>query len=101
MTVTDDTSNTQTPNLTPHNLGFDPHVLANEMIKAGWFGDSMWNPETAEEYILMAAANPNIVNELPQAGLRFWKAAKFRHDADRAREKFGRPPRKTTKRNPT
>jgi hypothetical protein len=99
-TMTDDTTNTQTPDLTPHNLGFDPHVLANQMIKDGWFGDSMWEPETAEEYILMAAANPNIANELNPKGLKFWRAAKFRFEADMARKKFNRPPRKTTTRDP-
>ena len=97
------TNNTNGTNdlLTPQNLGFDPHVLANEMIKVGWFGDSMWEPETAEEYILMAGANPNIAKELPQTGLKIWKAAKFRYEADIARRKFNRPPRKTTKPDPT
>jgi hypothetical protein len=87
--------------LTAQNLGFDPHTLANDMIKVGWFGDSMWEPETAEEYILMAGANPNIANELPPAGLKFWRAAKFRFEADMARKKFNRPPRKTVPRDPT
>jgi len=71
---TNDTNGTNSTNgtndvLTPQNLGFDPHALANEMIANNWFGQSMWDPETAEEYILMAAANPNIANELNQKGL--------------------------------
>src|SRR2546430_15489975 len=81
------------------NIGFDIHALANEMIKNGWFGDSMWEPETAEEYILMAAANQNITNELNQKGLKFWRAARFRFEADMARKKFNRPPRKTVPRD--
>jgi hypothetical protein len=100
---TNRTNNTNHTNevLTAQNIGFDPHILANEMIKVGWFGDSMRDPETVEEYILMAGANPNIVNELPQAGLKFWRAAKFRYEADMARKKFNRPPRKTMPRDPT
>lgn len=90
-------TNDDTNNLTPDNLGFDIHDLARGMVTNNWFGQSMWAPETAEDYILTAAANPNIGNELSQAGLRFWKVAKFRYEVDRAREKFGRPPRKTIK----
>jgi len=51
----------------------------------------------AADYIVMAAASPNIANELPQAGLRFWRAAKFQFERDQAREKFGLPPKKATK----
>src|SRR5262245_16033125 len=66
--------------LTAQNVGFDIHALANQMVKDGWFGGSMLDPGIAEDYILMAAANPNIANELPEAGLRFWRAAKFRYE---------------------
>src|SRR5262245_60397593 len=100
---TNDTNSRNGPNdvLTPQNLGFDLHALANEMMANNWYGESMWEPEQAEEYVLMAAANPNIANELPQAGLKFWRAAKFRYEADMARKKFNRPPRKLAKRDPT
>ena len=40
---TNDTNGTNSTNgtndvLTPQNLGFDPHALANEMIANNWFG---------------------------------------------------------------
>jgi hypothetical protein len=102
---TNDTNRTNGKNdrnevLTAQNVGFDIHALANQMVKDGWFGGSMSDPGIAEDYILMAAANSNIANELPEAGLRFWRAAKFRYELDRARKKFGRPPREDSTRDP-
>jgi len=102
---TNDTNRTNGKNdrnevLTAQNVGFDIHALANQMVKDGWFGGSMSDPGIAEDYILMAAANSNIANELPEAGLRFWRAAKFRYELDRARKMFGRPPREDNMRDP-
>ena len=102
---TNDTNRTNGKNdrnevLTAQNVGFDIHALANQMVKDGWFGESMLDPGNAEDYILMAAANANIANELPEAGLRFWRACKFRYELDRARKMFGRPPREDSTRDP-
>jgi hypothetical protein len=97
-----DTNRTNSKNevLTAQNVGFDIYALANQMVKDEWFGGSMADPKIAEDYILMAAANSNIANELPEAGLRFWRAAKFRYELDRARKMFGRPPREDNMRDP-
>ena len=93
-------TNSRNEVLTAQNIGFDIHALANQMVKDKWFGGSMLDPGIAEDYILMAAANPNIANELPEAGLRFWRAAKFRYELDRARKMFGRPPKEDNMRDP-
>jgi len=96
------TNNTNQTNevLTAQNIGFDIHALANRMVKDGWYGETMRDPATVMDYILLAASNPNIANELPETGLRFWRAAKFRYEADRARKMFGQPPREVTTRDP-
>jgi hypothetical protein len=69
------------------------------MIEAGWYGQTMADPDVAENYILLAANNVSIANELPEAGFRFWRACKFQYDLDKARKKFGRPPRERTARS--
>lgn len=54
----------------------------------------MRDEEKAADYIYMAADNPNVENELPESGVRFWKAAKHEFAVWRARKKFGVPRRR-------
>jgi hypothetical protein len=100
--TTNDTNNNHRTNGAndPQNLNFDIHALANEMIATKWSALSMYDPEKALDFIVMAAANPNIADELPPKGLAFWRAAKFHFDLDRARAKFGLPARNATRPDP-
>jgi hypothetical protein len=91
-------ANVTSETLTAVSIGFDIHKLANQMVKEEWFGQSMDRADVAEDYIILAAANPDIANESPEAGLRFWRAAKFQHDLDKARKQFNRPAQKGTTR---
>jgi len=67
------------------------HELAKEMEAAGFTGQGMRTPEIAHNYIMMAAENPDIETELPEAGFRFWKACRFAFRVWQVRTKRGLP----------
>lgn len=62
-------------NQVPERLGI--HEWAGRMVAAGYHGQGMKDEDQARIYILMAAEDRNVENELPEAGIRFWKAAIF------------------------
>jgi len=67
------------------------HELAKQMEAAGFTGQGMRNPEQARNYIMMAADNPNVEAELPESGIKFWKACCFAYGVWKARTKRGLP----------
>jgi hypothetical protein len=66
------------------------HDLAKRMITDGFTGQGMKEQDKASDYILLAANNPRVEDELPPAGFAFWKAAKFKYDVFIARRNQGR-----------
>ena len=70
--------------------GISIHDLAKTMLNAGFVGQGMRNPQRAEDYIMMAADNPNVENELPESGVRFFESAYFFFKLFKARKKFGK-----------
>jgi hypothetical protein len=48
-------------------------------------------PQQAHNYIMMAADNPNVEAELPEPGLKFWKACWMAFSAWKSRKKRGLP----------
>jgi len=73
------------------NVDFNVHELAKEMESVGFTGQGMRNPEQAHSYIMLAADNPNIAAELPEAGIGFWKACRFQYRIWQSRKKRGLP----------
>jgi hypothetical protein len=69
--------------------GIGIHELAKTMLDDGFTGQGMRNSQ-AEDYILMAADNPNVERELPESGFKFWQSAAFYFKLFKARKKFGR-----------
>ena len=65
------------------------HELAKLMIAEGFIGQGMRNEEKAADFIYMAADNPDVENELPETGFRFWRFAEFYFKRWKARKKFG------------
>lgn len=63
------------PSPKPEQLGV--HDWARRMVAAGYHGQGMKDEEQARIYILMAAEDRNVEDDLPEAGFRFWKAAIF------------------------
>ena len=77
--------------MSPNDKEISIHELAKEMEAAGFTGQGMKNPEQAYSYIMMAADNPNVEAELPEPGLKFWKACLFQYRVWQARKKRGLP----------
>jgi len=69
--------------------GISIHELAKTMLSDGFVGQGLLNPQ-AEDYILMAADNPNVENELPPSGFKFFQAAYYSYKVFKARKKFGK-----------
>jgi hypothetical protein len=67
------------------------HKLAKQMVSEGYFGQGLGNEERAEDYILLAAANPNVEEELPPKGFTFWKYCEWQHKVWKARKILGLP----------
>jgi hypothetical protein len=65
------------------------YKLANEMVNEGFKGQGMNNEENAEDYILMAADNPHVEEELPESGWSFWRACEFAYRRWKARRDRG------------
>jgi hypothetical protein len=53
--------------------------LANEMLREGFVGQTMYDRDKSEAYILMAAEDQNVEAKLPPAGFNFWKIAAFQY----------------------
>ena len=70
-------------------LGFSIHELAKQMLKDDFVGQGMRETEKAEDYIYLAADNPDVEEELPEAGFAFWKAADFQYRIWKARRNRG------------
>jgi hypothetical protein len=62
------------------------HELAKIMMSEGFTGQGMRHEEKASDFIMMAAANPNVENELPESGFAFWRAARFRFQLWKAKK---------------
>jgi hypothetical protein len=54
-------------------------TLARKMMRDGFKGQGMRDQERASAYIKMAAANPKVMDELPDSGHAFWKSAQFHY----------------------
>jgi hypothetical protein len=67
------------------------HELAKEMEAAGFTGQGMRNPEQARNYIMMAADDPNVEAEVPEAGIKWWRVCHFAYRVWQARTKRGLP----------
>lgn len=52
-------------------------VMARRCIRDGYTGQNMKDASRARTYIKMAAANPRVMDELPESGMAFWKSADF------------------------
>ena len=65
------------------------HALANDMVSQRFFGEDMDKPENARKYIILAADNPNVEDELPEEGWRFWRAAEFQFRMWKAERRLG------------
>ena len=63
--------------------------LANLMLDCGYIGETLREQDKAGDYIYMAANNPNVEDELPEAGHAFWRAARFDFERWVARKKRG------------
>jgi hypothetical protein len=70
---------------------FNIHETAKEMVANDYFGQNMLNPEKAENYILLAAYDPDVERKLPTAGFSFWETCEFRYRLWKARRHFNRP----------
>jgi hypothetical protein len=70
--------------------GTSIHELAKTMLADGFVGQGMRDEKKAEDYILMAADNPNVEHELPPTGFKFWQAANFFFKVFKARRNFGK-----------
>jgi len=77
--------------MNPNDKEISIHMLAKEMEEGGFTGQGMKNPEQAHSYIMMAADNPNVEAELPEPGLKFWKACLFHYRVWQARKRRGLP----------
>jgi hypothetical protein len=54
-------------------------VTARKMTRDGFKGQGMRDQHRAAAYIKMAAANPRVMDELPESGMAFWKSASFHY----------------------
>lgn len=77
--------------MTANGKEIDIHALAKEMENTGFTGQGMRTPEQAHGYIMLAADNPNVEAELPEGGIRFWKACYYAYRVWQARMKRGLP----------
>ena len=68
--------------------------LARQMVAEGYFGQGMDHEEKAKMYIIMAADNPKVEEELPPSGFNFWGACEFRYKVWKTRKRFGQPDHK-------
>jgi hypothetical protein len=50
------------------------HELAKEMLANGFTGQGLRDEQKSYNYIILAAANPEVEQELPPSGLKFWSA---------------------------
>jgi len=71
---------------------FNIHETAKKMVADGFFGQGMYNPEKSEEYILLAADDPDVESKLPVSGFSFWESCEWSWRVWKARQRFGRPP---------
>ena len=69
--------------------GAKVYDLANLMLDCGYIGETLREQDKAGDYIYMAANNPNVEDELPEAGHAFWRAARFDFERWVARKKRG------------
>jgi hypothetical protein len=63
-------------------------LAAYAMDVEHYLGEDMREPEKCRDYVMMAANNPNVIRELPENGLGFWKSFVFhleKHLAKKAR----------------
>ena len=65
------------------------HELAKEMLAQGYQGQGLWDEPKAQNYIILAAANPEVELELPPSGFNFWKACAFHFKIWKARKTLG------------
>jgi hypothetical protein len=70
---------------------FDIHETAKQMVADGYFGQNMRNQQRCEEYILVAAYDPDIAKKLPPRGFSFWETADFQYRLWKARRQYKRP----------
>jgi hypothetical protein len=70
---------------------FDIHATAKKMVADGFFGQGMRDQERCENYILVAAYDPDVENKLPPRGFAFWEVCDFYYRAWKARQAFKRP----------
>jgi hypothetical protein len=64
------------------DLSDDPDMIcvtARKCLRDGFRGQNMRDPDRAASYIKMAAANPRVMDELPESGMAFWKSASFNY----------------------
>jgi hypothetical protein len=64
------------------------HDLANAMLECGYTGQNLENPN-AEVYIAMASEDPDVESNLPERGVKFWNAARFKFQIWLMRMKLG------------
>jgi hypothetical protein len=69
------------------------HDLAKQMLAAGFTGQGLWDESKAQDYIIMAAANPEVEQELPPSGFGFWRACHHQFKIWKARRMLGLPER--------
>jgi hypothetical protein len=70
-------------------LDFEIHERAKQMLADGYVGQLMNHPN-AEDYILLAAAEPDVESRLPITGFGFWKVCDYKYRVWKARIKLGR-----------
>jgi hypothetical protein len=72
-------------------LEFNIHERAKQMLADGYVGQLLDSPGRAEEYILIAADDPNVESHLPVTGFGFWKVCDYKYRVWKARQRFKRP----------
>ena len=83
------------PDAPPVDLSDDPdplcrlarEIIAQDLVKR--VATSMDRSDEAEDYIYLAAGNPNALRDMPEKGLSFWRACVFAYDRVKVRRKFG------------
>jgi hypothetical protein len=67
---------------------FGIHDLANVMLDCGYTGEDLESP-MAEDYIVLAAQDPDVESDLPERGFKFWKTARLKFQVWLARQERG------------
>jgi hypothetical protein len=73
-----------------HLLPFNVHERAKQMLADGYIGQNMDHPH-AEDFIYLAADDPDVEKKLPERGIGFWRWCDLKYRAWKARDRLDRP----------